>query len=74
MLSSQVHEVVIRLLESSEANLLAARAILEDVAAGVEEGGCKHPIQHLKVVRTFGTEFRLCTGCGELVGEQDEQS
>jgi hypothetical protein len=74
MLSSEMYEVVIRLLESSEANLMAARAILEDQAAPVTQDTCEHPVQYVRVVRTFGTEIRLCGACGELVGEHDEQS
>lgn len=70
MLSPQMHEVVIRLLESSEANLMAARVILEDHAPQ-EKGSCQHEPHNVRVVQTFGAELRLCNACGDLVGEEN---
>lgn len=60
-------EMLKKLLSSSEANLMAARIILDEISPVDDDGNCKHPTEALRQVHTFGAKLVVCTVCGDFV-------
>jgi len=73
-MNPQTQAVLIKLLETSEASLAAARVLLEDLIQVEQQGPCSHPSQAVKKVTTFGKQVALCELCGEFIqGDSDER-